>query len=231
MIAITGDLHGDQGAHKLKTLTEDKRFEDVDISYLIILGDFGLFWQKDHSTITSSYWLRYISRQSYTTLFIDGNHENFPLLADRFNTVEKFGDEIGQYKESDKLYHLRRGRIYTIEDKTFFAFGGATSIDKHLRKEGVSWWPEEIPSNEEFNLGIASLEKYNHTVDYVITHSCPTEIFNADNHLNLDSEPVRGMLSHFNRTVSCKNWFFGHYHKDAQIDDKFVLLYNGFWLI
>ena len=29
--------------------------------------------------------------------------------------------------------------------------GGAYSIDKLVRIEGVSWWPDELPSNEEYN--------------------------------------------------------------------------------
>ena len=30
-----------------------------------------------------------------------------------------------------------------------FTFGGADSIDKQFRKEGESWWTQEIPTEEE----------------------------------------------------------------------------------
>ena len=50
-----------------------------------------------------------------------------------------------------KIDLLKRGECYTIEGKTFFTFGGAYSIDRLLRKEGVSWWWQELPSPEEFN--------------------------------------------------------------------------------
>lgn len=39
--------------------------------------------------------------------------------------------------------------------------GGGTSTDKVFRKEGVSWWKEEIPTKQEFDEAISNLDKHN----------------------------------------------------------------------
>ena len=68
-----------------------------------------------------------------------------------------------------------RGEIYTIEGKTFFTFGGGYSIDQPLRKENVSWRPQEMPSKQEYENGLTHLEKVNNQVDYILTHTAPDE--------------------------------------------------------
>jgi hypothetical protein len=50
------------------------------------------------------------------------------------------------------------------------AVGGAVSVDKRDRQEGISWWPEETLSDEE--VGYAS--RFDGTpVDVVLAHDCP----------------------------------------------------------
>ena len=68
------------------------------------------------------------------------------------------------------MIHLMRGQIFTIDGLKFFTFGGAYSIDKMSRAEGISWFPEEIPSREEYEEGWANLEKEDFQVDYGV---CP----------------------------------------------------------
>ena len=69
-----------------------------------------------------------------------------------------------------------RGRIFQIGAVTFFTFGGADSVDKQFRKEGVSWWPQERQTEEEFAEGMNNLAKHNYLVDYIITHTAPQDI-------------------------------------------------------
>ena len=54
--------------------------------------------------------------------------------------------------------------------------GGAYSIDRYARTEGVDWFPEEIPSREEYEEGLDNLEKCGYRVDYIITHTAPFEV-------------------------------------------------------
>jgi len=39
-----------------------------------------------------------------------------------------------------------RGEVFQIEGKTFAVMGGADLIDKAMRREGKSWWKDEMES-------------------------------------------------------------------------------------
>lgn len=79
MIYITGDIHGNPSRLEPASLRE----RGVTIGandYIIICGDFGLIWGGRHAQ-ENERWLQWLSEQPFTTLFVDGNHENFDLLA------------------------------------------------------------------------------------------------------------------------------------------------------
>ena len=74
-IYITGDTHGDFQRFGSKYFPQQKEMSRGD--YVVIAGDFGGLWdgsQKDQ------YWLDWLNKKPFTTLFVDGNHENFDLL-------------------------------------------------------------------------------------------------------------------------------------------------------
>ena len=85
--------------------------------------------------------------------------------------------------------------VVSIEDKKFFAFGGASSHDiqdgildyndenwreqaRTLEKNGkymyrikeLTWWEEELPTDKEMQHGLDVLKENNNIVDYIITH-------------------------------------------------------------
>lgn len=68
--------------------------------------------------------------QPWTTLFVDGNHENFELLDD-YPVSSWHGGKVHFIKES--VIHLMRGQIDTIDGQTFFTFGGGYSCDIETR--------------------------------------------------------------------------------------------------
>ena len=221
MIYLTGDTHGSIDIRKLNK----SNFDDTNLTkedFLIICGDFGLVWcSPPHPE--EEYWLDWLNSKNYTTLFVDGNHENHILL----NTypVETWnGGKI--HKIRDSIFHLMRGQIFTIDNHTFFTMGGADSIDKAWRTIGKSWWPEEIPSNDECTEAIQNLRSHNHQVDYIITHTAPTSIVKQ---LIPDYKPpdsFTDFLEAIKRGTKYKHWYFGHFHDDRNIDDKHTLLYN-----
>jgi len=221
MIYITGDTHGEIDIHKLnkKNFPEQKTLTKSD--YVIIAGDFGCIWSGGRR---DTWLLNWLEEKNFTTLFVCGNHENFSLLYDY--PIETWrGGKI--HKINDSVYHLMRGQIFEIEDKTFFTFGGAASIDKAYRKPFRSWWPEEIPSRAEFEEALNTLAVYNNQVDYCITHTAPSDIIA---HLDLEgeklSDPTVGMLDIFEKTIAFKHWYFGHFHQDKTIG-KFTALYDN----
>lgn len=167
MIYITGDLHGENDIHKLSAsaFTEGKGLSRSD--YLIICGDFGLVWDGDKA---DAHWLKWLNEKPWTTLWIDGNHENFDLLK-TYPEEDWNGGRVQFIR--DNIIHLVRGSVFDIEGRKFFAFGGAESHDKEYRKEGRSWWAAEMPDTEEMEYGCQSLAEHDWKVDIVLSHSLP----------------------------------------------------------
>ena len=222
MVYITGDTHAMIDYEKLKIFfSGDCKLTKKD--YLIIAGDFGGVWSEDKL----DKYLGIYQALPMTVLFVDGNHENFDLL-NSYPVSRWHGGKIHRIK--DDIIHLMRGQVYKIEGKTFFTFGGATSIDKWLREPGTEWWPQEVPSEKEFSEAKKNLEKVGNKVDYIITHSCDESALNSPLLKRYDrimeSFPENKMLNYFERTVDYTKWFFGHYHVDGQINEKKTALYD-----
>ena len=80
MIYLTGDTHGKIDIKKIFDWQEGQNLTKED--YLIILGDFGLiFYGKDHELYEREQKLiKKLNDCPWTTLFVDGNHENFRML-------------------------------------------------------------------------------------------------------------------------------------------------------
>lgn len=220
MIYITGDTHGNIDIRKLNTQEFPRQKEMTKQDYVIIAGDFGCIWSGGKD---DKYWLDWLESKNFTTLWIDGNHENFTLLNE-YPITEWNGGKIHQIRPS--VIHLMRGQIFQIGGKSFFTFGGAYSIDKQYRRENISWWKEEIPSKSEFDEAIRNLEKCNMSVDYVITHTAPVDVIKR---LLVDEEklfdPTAQMLQFIAENLNFKHWYFGHFHINKSTE-KFTALYN-----
>ena len=220
MIYITGDTHGTIDIHKLNK----SNFDDTNLTkedYLIICGDFGLIWSNIPST-EEEYWLDWLNKKNYTTLFVDGNHENHPLL-NSYPEENWNGGKVHRIRDS--VLHLMRGQIFTIDSHTFFTMGGADSVDKDWRTPGKSWWPEEMPSNDEYEEAIQNLKLHNHQVDYIITHTAPTSIVNQLIPGIKPPNQLTDVLEAIKIGTKYKHWYFGHFHDDQDIDKKHTLLY------
>ena len=220
-IFFVGDTHGAIEINKLsfQNFAEGRNLTKDD--YVIICGDFGCLWSGDSE---DNYWLNWLEERPFTTLFVDGNHENFPLIYS-YPLKTWNGGLIHQIRPS--VNHLMRGQVFTFNNETFFTMGGATSIDKVYRKEGRSWWPEEIPSCAEMATGVANLEKYNHQIDYIITHCLPNSILERIDQFYPRHDSLTNYLENMVvQEVNFKKWFCGHYHIDRTIDDKYYILYK-----
>ena len=222
MIFVTGDTHRSD-LLSLRVFC-DNHPELTKSDYVIIAGDFGGVWAKD----TLERDLKQFSDLPVTVLFVDGNHENFDLINSY--PVEMWnGGKV--HKIRPDIIHLMRGQVFEIEGKTIFTFGGATSIDRDYRIKGESWWAQELPTYEELDEGIANLKRYGNKVDYIITHSCGQRALMYPQ-LRIAAGvklvcPESHMLSNFEDIVDCKHWYFGHFHIDAELSDKYTVLLNN----
>ena len=220
MIYVTGDLHGGIDIHKLSMKEFPQQEEMTKQDYVIVLGDFGLIWNNEREEL---FWRDWLLQRNFTTLFIDGNHENFDLL-NKYPVELWNGGKI--QKINDSIFRLMRGQIFRICDKKFFTMGGASSIDKHNRIDGLSWWKEEIPNDEEFHEAIINLDKYNDSVDFILSHTCTNEISEQIVYHHTKDKLTNFFSHYIEPTVNYNHWYFGHLHDDIEIDDRHTLLYD-----
>lgn len=222
MIYVTGDTHGVIDFLKLHIFAGNHP-EFTRDDYVIIAGDFGGIW----SEFTMDRTLTPYEKLPFTVLFVDGNHENFDII-NSFPIEKWMGGKIHRIRPN--IIHLMRGQVFTLEGKTIFTFGGATSIDKFMRRENISWWAAELPTGKEVEEGISNLEKYNNQVDYIITHSCDERALYypplKDPYQSMKIFPENRILSIFADTVKFKHWYFGHFHMDAQLNEEKTVLYQ-----
>ncbi|MCD7873149.1 MAG: metallophosphoesterase [Clostridiales bacterium] len=241
MIYVTGDCHGDFQKFSTKRFPEQKELTKED--YVIICGDFGGVWNYEEESNSEKYWLDWLNDKPFTTLFIDGNHENFDRL---YSYPESDWNGGKVHKIRSFVFHLMRGEIFTINEKRIYAFGGAASHDikdgildmseedkiylyrktgRYFRIRNFSWWDRELPTENEMQNGLRNLEKVNYNVDYVISHCAPTSI-----QLLIDSCYKSDVLTNYHQKVQnelkFKKWFFGHYHMDKAVNAEFICVYN-----
>ena len=221
MIYLTGDTHIPLDVEKLNTRSFPEQKKMTRDDYVIVLGDFGLLWHEDKEYY---WWKRWFEEKNFTTLWIDGNHENGNWI-DSLPVSEWHGGKV--HMISPNIIHLMRGQVFTIENNTFFTFGGALSIDKEMRKENITWWAREEASYAEQEEGLKNLEKYNNKVDYILTHTCPDELINIMfPEAKYKADSVTGKyLDYISKIASYRKWYFGHWHVRREMG-KFLVLYN-----
>lgn len=224
-IFLCGDIHGEMEITRLsfKNFQLGRALDCED--YVIILGDFGFPWGGKYIN-SDKYWLNWLENRPWTTLFIDGNHENFQIL-NGFPVEEWNGGKTHILRPH--VRHLMRGEIFNLHGHSFFCFGGAESIDKAYRKEGVSWWPEEQALREEYENGVNNLEKHNFQVDYILTHCAPNYLVDKlFPYENQHDDTTNYLEKCIRQQVTFKKWFLAHYHIDRSYDNqKYNILYNN----
>ena len=217
MIYITGDTHGEYN-------DTVRRFAENGVAKgdtVIVCGDFGFVGRIGGK---HQYYLKQLAKEEYTILFVDGNHENFDML-ETYPVVELFGGKA--HKIADNIYHLMRGQIFDIEGKRYFVFGGAYSIDKKMRIEGKSWWPQELPVKEDYDEAAANLKKAGYKVDHVLTHTIPDSmIYRIGKLPDPHDAELTGYFEWLSRELDFRSWFAGHWHINRSFDDKFHILYD-----
>lgn len=242
MIYITGDTHSD-----FSRFTEENfpiQSEMTKDDYIIICGDFGGVWTFEEESRREKEALDWLNNKNFTTLFVDGNHENYTRLYN-YPIEEWKGGKV--HKIRDPVLHLMRGEIFDVDNKKIFAFGGAKSHDiqdgilnldeeekiYEYRKRGAyfrirdfSWWDLELPTNQEMENGIENLEKINYKVDYIISHCCPTSIQALINPI-YKRDILTDYLQQISEKCTFKRWYFGHYHEYKQVNSQFALLYEN----
>jgi UDP-2,3-diacylglucosamine pyrophosphatase LpxH len=197
-IILVGDIHGEFSS--IENIC--RRFSNLNI---IQLGDFGIgFTQnklKEQRILNNL--CGTLKRSNNYLYVIRGNHDDPVYFDDRC------------YDET--LTFLSDYSVLTQNDKKILCVGGGISVDRILRKEGLSWW-----SGEVFNLVPEKIQK----ADVLLTHVAPTnfpiskeetnplvlEFAKDDPTLISQLKAEKKLVQELNDLCKPKQHFFGHYH-------------------
>lgn len=185
--------------------------------------------------------LAWYEDQPWTTLFVDGNHENHDVI-DTLPVTERWSGKVQVVPGFPHVVHLMRGEVYDLPlgggtTTRCFVMGGAESTDRWCRTEGVNWWAREMPSDEEYENAVSNLERVGWSVDYVLTHEVPYGAM-ADalcwRYWIQRRDPPRNELSGFLQYVDDRldkrrlgMWYAGHHHVDRMVmDNRHCVLYQ-----
>ena len=247
-VVVTGDCHGNFSRFEKANRS---RYKSVlkNADYVIICGDFGLLWQKDKAF---NYDVNWLSNLPFTILWVAGNHDNYDMIEDY--PIEMWHSGKVRHIVRDKIILLERGQIFDLNGKKYFTFGGASSHDisdgildpsefknemefrselifwkktkQFWRIKGLSWWEQELPTDDEIEEAMHNLKMVNNKVDYIITHCCSSELEEQMGFYNHDK--LTDFFNYVEQFVTFDKWYFGHYHRDIELDNKHTLLYMGF---
>lgn len=128
--------------------------------------------------------------------FIRGNHDDPSKCRNHPNYL----GEAGYFPETGIFY-----------------LGGAWSIDQKWREEGVSWWPDEELSEEQFD---EATELYVQSKPrIVVTHDCPSSAANSILSFLSNGRPGDLIEQRTQKRLQCmlnlhepEYWVFGHWH-------------------
>ena len=183
-IYATGDTHGNFERFRPEYFPEGKGLTKKDV--VLQLGDFGGVWFGDERDDEALDWLEGLP---FTVAFVSGNHENYDALA-RYPVETWHGGKVQPIRPH--VLHLMRGQVYELAGFTFFTMGGAASHDiedgilslddpnferkyrmlkrkerARFRIDHMSWWKEELSSEEEYAEARKNLDAHSWAVDYI----------------------------------------------------------------
>ncbi|MBQ9616883.1 MAG: metallophosphatase family protein [Oscillibacter sp.] len=245
-VYLTGDTHRDFSRFQEDAFPEQSELQKSD--YVLICGDFGGVWDGSPEENDLLDWL---DARPFTTLFVSGNHENYALLSG-CPVEEWHGGLTRRVRPSIRL--LQRGQIFDLDGKRFFTMGGASSREipileradplfsvrrkwHEYRKNvywirGETWFPEEMPNEDEYRAARENLDRAGWAVDYVVTHCAPTSIQNLFDLTEAQStgsylvNRLTDFLDEIAQQCTFDCWFFGHYHGNYVIENRYILLYD-----
>lgn len=198
-VYILGDVHG-----KWEELFAEIKNHEIKDCYLICVGDLGVGFKDSHT--------KEIRTLEIANSFFFNRDINFLSIRGNHDAPAFFNKEIQTFSNLRLIpdYHVE-----FINDQKFLFVGGATSIDRKMRKLNVSYWEDET-----FVLKPDFIVE----CDVLITHSAPIWIgpvdkqgilgwCDRDEYLWRDCMKERDDLTLLYKLAKPKKAFCGHFHE------------------
>ena len=155
-----GDVHAESPLMRDFLNSEEK--------YCLQLGDFGFIFKYNDwkwNRFLNHFEKNYPNKMIFTVL---GNHENYDSI-EKMPVKDMFGARCRKIRSN--VYAIERGEILSIEGLNILCIGGADSIDKAWRQDGISWWVQEKISDTDVK---KTVEKgLTCSFDMVCSHAMP----------------------------------------------------------
>lgn len=212
---ITGDTHGEYG-RLYDIYLRMNRYAEKE-KYICVVGDFGYLFQNSFSERKL---LDDIENQDYTVIVIPGNHENYEAFQE-YEVVDFYGAKA--YRVRKNIFYIQRGEIFELGGKSFFCMSGGNSVDRYMRREHISWWKEEMPTDAEYKYAAENLDKYRKSgkkIDYILSHTAPLSglKYLGKDH-GQEELPLNNFLEYVREIVADEYTmhFYGHLHLDKEM--------------
>ena len=197
---ILGDTHGYW--HDLNVTIAKAIRQHPDITHIVQVGDFGYGFADKPFKASKGFFTdeEMAVYDAAHKMWLDGNHENFDKL------------EVDGGAWQPGWTHMGRGSVLEVDGYRMMFFGGASSIDKHIRKEGQSWWHQEDITYGQVQQTLDTIEG---PIDALFTHEHAGCIPYSDDRYKHDHAPSKGnrqMLDALVDRYKPDYCFFGHHH-------------------
>ena len=107
-----------------------------------------------------------------------------------------------------------------------FTMGGGESDEKEMRAQQQKWFPQEMPNPQEKEAARKNLERFDWSVDYVLTHDC-SEKMKVFLSMGQQNNSLNRFLTEIEGKLQFRKWFFGFYHLDRQIPPRHCAVYRS----
>ena len=212
---ITGDTHGEYN-RMVEIFNVMQKYNEKE-KYLCVTGDFGYLLAND---FFEQRMLNDFEKQDFTVIVVPGNHENYNEFQ-KYDIVDFHGAKAHKVREN--IFYICRGEIFKIADKSFFCMSGGNSVDRYMRRENISWWKDEMPTDEEYKYAADNIDTYRENggkIDYVVSHTAPLSglAYLGRDH-GREELPLNNFLEYVREKLKdeCQMHFFGHLHIDREL--------------
>ena len=225
-IYVMGDIHGMATSFHSRISRYINNPQPNDI--IIICGDVGLEYGNYISTALKEEMHNFPG----TIYIMRGNHDT-RYWRDHTNWIQE--NNLLYQKEYDNIKYIKdEGGLYNIAGNNILFIPGAYSIDKEHRLDyGLPYeWEEQLTWTEQNNIiDICN----NNNIDYVISHTCPLRLqkYFKDLFLSfINQSTVDNLMERFLDEIDSllknnfQHWYFGHYHDDKDLEQKYTMLYK-----
>ncbi len=161
-IILAGDWHSNTSWAKYIISQLPEFLPDELEPTIIHVGDFGV-WENGFIKAVSLE----LEKVNGKLWFIEGNHEDYRILKAK----EHLKNSAGRIIFKHNVHWLPRNHRWVWHDKTWLALGGAISVDRSLRTEGIDVFKEE-----ELSLDDLAQAVYDGPCDVLIAHDCPSMV-------------------------------------------------------